>query len=131
MSRPDAFDRQFRRTAQGMRRRPGPQTWERIEQRLDARRGGGARIFGIRPWLIAAVLLLFAGYAALTVLPTPPTGNALVQRAQQVEDLAPATAPTSRRIPDYAPLQDGRPDGYLISRTERSGRVVAAPKYRL
>ena len=131
MSTPDTFDRQFRRTARSLRRRPGPQTWDRIEHRLDGRGGRSPRIFGLRPWMIAAVLLLFAGYAALSALPRTTADDVLAQRAQQVEDLD--TSPTTRasRIDPYTPLQDGRRDGYLISPGESTARLVAAPKYRL
>ena len=130
MSSPDTFDRQFRRTARGMRRRPGPQTWDRIEQRLDQRGRGGPRIFGLRPWMIAAVLLLFAGYAALSALPTS-VDDVLAQRAQSIEDLDTSPTASGSRIDNYAPLQDGRRDGYLVSRSESTARLAVAPKYRL
>ena len=129
MSSPDTFDRQFRRTARGLRRRPNPNNWDRIEQRLDHRRG---RIFGIRPWMIAAVLLLVAGYAALTAIPGSPDASPLAQRAQTMEDLpVEATPNPTSRIAPYRPLQDGRSDGYLISHSESSARLTVAPKYRL
>ena len=133
MSSPDTFDRQFRRTARGLRRRPNPKNWDRIEQRLD-RRGGSSstRIFGLRPWMIAAVLLLVAGYAALTALPGHPDSDVLAQRAQSMEELRLDTAtPATIRIAPYAPLQDGRADGTLVSRNEPAGRLTVSPKYRL
>ncbi|WP_420459866.1 hypothetical protein [Neolewinella sp.] len=132
MSSPDTFDRQFRRTARSLRRRPNPKNWDRIEQRLDRRGGGSTRILGLRPWMIAAVLLLVAGYAALTALPTTPNCDVLAQRAQSMEDLRfDGATPTTIRIAPYAPLQDGRADGTLVSRNEPSGRLTVAPKYRL
>ncbi|WP_116127378.1 hypothetical protein [Lewinella sp. IMCC34183] len=125
----DSFDRQFRRTALGLRRRPAPRTWDRIEARLD-RRTRGPRWLGVRPWVIAAVIVLVAGVAALTHLALPSGETALAQRAESVEEL---TAPGARqqRIPDYAPVEEGRPDGQLLSRSEPRGRLAVAPKYRL
>ena len=132
MSSPDTFDRQFRRTARGLHRRPNPKNWDRIEQRLDRRGGGSVRIFGLRPWMIAAVLLLVAGYAALTALPATDGEEVLAQRAQSVEELPlEATTPASVRIAPYAPLRDGRADGSLVSRSEPTARLTVSPKYRL
>ena len=132
MSSPDTFDRKFRRTARAMRRRPAPGGWDRIETRLD-RRTRGPRLFGIRPWLIAAIVLLFAGAVALTSLPTTPASvNPLAQRAESVEELSTETAlPSGIRVPDYSPMVDGRDDGYLVSPSERRTRLAVAPKYRL
>ena len=129
MSKPDLFDRQFRRTARDMRRRPGPRTWDRIEQRLD-KRGGSARRIGIRPWMIAAVVLIVAGLAALTQFPLQQPYDPLAQRAESVEELdsKPAVLP---RIPDYRPLSEGRADGHLQSHSESRSRLTAAPKYRM
>ncbi len=127
MSSPDTFDRQFRRTARGLRRRPDPKNWDRIEQRLD-RRGRG-RVFGLRPWMIAAVLLLVAGYAALTALPATPDSDVLAQRAQSMEELPlDAATPATIRIAPYAPLDDGRADGTLVSRNEPTARLTVAPE---
>ncbi|CAH1002217.1 hypothetical protein LEM8419_03134 [Neolewinella maritima] len=131
MSSPDTFDRQFRRTARGLRRRPNPANWDRIEQRLDGRARRG-RMLGIRPWMIAAVVLLVAGYAVLLALPEPKVPDPLAQRAQSVEDpLLGSTALPTNRIAPYRPLQDGRTDGYLISHSESAARLTVAAKYRL
>lgn len=132
MSSPDTFDRKFRRTARAMRRRPAPNGWDRIESRLD-RRTRGTRLFGLRPWLIAAIVLIFAGAVALTSLPTTPASvNPLAQRAESVEELdAESILPSRFRVPDYSPMVDGRDDGYLVSPSERQTHLTVAPKYRL
>lgn len=133
MSNPNTFDRQFRRTARGMRRRPTPGGWERVEARLDGRGGAhGPRLFGLRPWMIAAIILLFAGAAALTSLPSRSPNNPLAQRAQSIEDLdVEFRSPSANRIYDYVPLSEGRRDGYLLAPTESHTRLAVSPKYRL
>lgn len=134
MSSSDTFDRQFRRTARAMRRRPAPGGWDRIEARLDRRnRPGTVRsFFGLRPWMIAAIVLLFAGAVALSSLPSGSATNLLAQRAQSVEELnTELTTPVHSRIPDYSPLREGRTDGYLLSPTEARARLAVSPKYRL
>ena len=129
MSTPDSFDRQFRRTARGMRRRPATQTWDRIEHRLD-RRGRPARFFGIRPWMIAAVVLLVAGFATLSNYARHGGYDPLAQRAETLEELG-VESTNFNRIPDYTPLSEGRPDGQVVSRTEPRSRLAPAPKHRL
>ena len=128
MSNPDTFDRQFRRTARGMRRRPAAQTWDRIEHRLD-RRSRTPRFFGIRPWMIAAVVLLVAGFATLSGYANHRSYNPLAQRAETLEELGVESA-NFNRIPDYTPLSEGRTDGQLVSRAEPRSRLAPAPKYR-
>lgn len=122
------FDRQFRRTALAMRSRPAPRSWDRIEHRLD-RRGKAARFFGIRPWLIAAVLLLIAGVAALTSLPERAKGP-LAQRAEFMEELDSPLTPVPDRIPDYTSKPHNPPEDQLVPPGQR-GRLMASPKYRL
>lgn len=122
------FDRQFRRTALGMRRRPAPRSWDRIENRLD-RRSQGPRIFGIRPWLIAAVLLLIAGVAVLTSLPDRFTGP-LAQRAEFMEELDSPVTQTFDRIPDLNPRTEPTPHDHAVQPGE-SGQLMVSPKYRL
>ncbi|WP_116108305.1 hypothetical protein [Lewinella sp. IMCC34191] len=129
MSTPDSFDRQFRRTARGMRRRPSPGTWDRIEQRLD-HRTPSARFLGIRPWMIAAVVLIVAGLAVLGHIGQRPAYDPLAQRAESIEELSTSSG-TLNRIPDYSPIEEGRADGELRSRSESRGRLTPAPKYRL
>ncbi len=129
MSTPDPFDRQFRRTARDMRRRPSPRSWDRIEARLDGRRPG-SRILGLRPWIIAAAILLVAGFAALSQLSLHSSATILAQRAESVEELNSDSRPVTR-IPDYAPVQEGRTDGALLSRSESRSRLAVSPKYRL
>ncbi len=130
MSRLEPFDRQFRNTARGMRRRPPTDAWDRIEGRLD-RRTRGRRWLGVRPWMIAAVLLLVAGFAVVLSLPQQGPGNPLAQRAQSMEELEPGSVRPTSRLPTYPPVAEGRPDGYLISRSEPQARLAVAPKYRL
>ena len=131
MSTNDSFDRQFRRTARSLRRQPAPRTWDRIEQRLDRRGRPGARFFGLRPWLIAAAVLLLAGVAVFVQLPAhTASGPSLAQRAESVEEL-PAVEITLPRIPDYQPVAEGSADRQVIGRGEPVARLVAAPKYRL
>ncbi|MGB3798617.1 MAG: anti-sigma factor [Lewinella sp.] len=129
MSTPDSFDRQFRRTARGMRRRPSPRTWDRIENRLD-RRTPSARFLGIRPWMIAAVVLIVAGFAVLSQINQRPAFDPLAQRAESVEELT-RSSETMNRIPDYSPIKEGRVGGELRSRSEPRGRLTPSPKYRL
>lgn len=130
MSNLDSFDRQFRRTARDMRRRPAARQWDRIEQRLNHRSAGNHFLLGgIRPWMVAAVLLLAAGFAAVVHLSVPATATVLAQRPESVEELPATTAPL-QRIPEYSPLGEGRLDGEVVSRSEPRGRLTAAPKYR-
>ncbi|MCP9237202.1 hypothetical protein [Lewinella sp. JB7] len=130
MSSHDSFERQFRRTARNMRRRPSPANWDRIEARLDGR-GAGPRLLGVRPWMIAAILLLFAGYAAVNMLNPEPAGDPLAQRAQTVEELDAEVIVRGTRLPDYQPLTEGRANASLVSPTEQRSRLMVAPKYRL
>jgi hypothetical protein len=131
MSTSDNFDRQFRRTALGMRRRPAPRSWDRIEHRLDRRDRSRGFLTGFRPWMIAAVLILVAGLGVIAGFPPEP--DPLAQRAERMEELSdPVITPgTQPRIPDYRPVEDGRRDGYLMSPSEGTSRLTVAPKYRL
>ncbi|MBB4077438.1 hypothetical protein GGR28_000039 [Lewinella aquimaris] len=130
MSSQDSFERKFRHTARGMRRRPAPRNWDRIESHLD-RRDRGSAYFGIRPWMIAAIVLILAGYAVVANLPSQSGPDPLAQRAQSVEELDVLTVPPVSRIPDYQPLSDDRADGFLVSRSETRSRLAVSPKYRL
>ena len=91
----DPFEQDFRQRANGLKIAPNPQTWERLERRLDRRgRAPGLRIFGVRPWLLAAMVLLTAGaFVLMLSLPTN-VGSPLAQRAQSVEDLDAAFQPS-------------------------------------
>ncbi len=129
MANPDNFDRQFRRTARSMRRRPSARTWDRIENQLDGRRQS-ARFLGIRPWLIAAVVLIVAGFAAVVNISDRHAYDPLAQRAESMEELDSDNGHINR-IPNYLPISEGRPDGQLLSPTESRSRLIAAPKYRL
>ena len=89
----DPFEQDFRQRANGLKMTPNPKTWDRLERRLDRRgRTSGLRIFGVRPWLLAAMVLLTAGaFVLMTSLPT--ASSPLAQRAQSVEDLDAAFQP--------------------------------------
>ncbi len=130
MPTPTPFDRQFRTTARGMRRRPPTEGWERVERRLDGR-ARGPRLLGARPWMIAAVLLLVTGFAILLSLPRGGATDPLAQRAESVEELDASTSSPATRLNSYPSVGEGRPDGYLVSPSEPQSRLVVAPKYRL
>ncbi len=130
MPTPTPFDRQFRTTAQGMRRRPPTDGWDRVERRLDGRTRG-PRLLGSRPWMIAAVLLLVAGFAVLLSLPRGGATDPLAQRAESMEELDASTTIPATRLNVYPSVGEGRPDGYLISPSEPQSRLTVAPKYRL
>lgn len=83
----DPFEKEFRSRAQGLRRTPSNQGWNRIEQRLDRRRRGGASIFGIRPWMIAALVLLVAGTTIISKI-GEDRNNPLAKRAEFMEELS-------------------------------------------
>ena len=89
----DPFENELRGRAGAMRRTPSPQAWNRIERKLDRRgRRNGALVFGLRPWMIAAMLLLVAGLVAITTLDRPDA-SPLAQRSESIEDLDAAFAP--------------------------------------
>ena len=83
----DPFEKEFRSRAQGLRRTPSTQGWNRIEQRLDRRRRGGASILGIRPWMIAALVLLVAGATIISRI-EEDRNNPLAKRAEFMEELS-------------------------------------------
>ena len=89
----DPFEQDFRQRANGLKLTPNPKTWDRLERRLDRRsRNSGMRIFGVRPWLLAAMVLLTAGaFVLMTAIPT--TSSPLAQRAESVEDIDAAFQP--------------------------------------
>lgn len=83
----DPFEKEFRSRAQGLRRTPSTQGWNRIEQRLDRRRRGGASVFGIRPWMIAALVLIVAGVSIISNIGAD-RNNPLAKRAEFMEELS-------------------------------------------
>ena len=139
---PDRFDREFRRRASGLRRAPAAREWNRIEARLERRdRRRGLASPRVRPWLIAALLLLVAGVAILTDLGHSATdADALARRAESVEELdlpgpAPAAPPPAapRLRADYTPIAEGQPGRRSLTSPRlraRPGRLTVAPKYR-
>lgn len=94
----DPFEKEFRRQAEGLRRRPSTQSWSRIERRLDRRQGGGGTIMGIRPWMIAALLLMVAGVSIIAKL-SDDRNNPLAQRAQIIEELSTPYTPVEFFVP--------------------------------
>ncbi|MFT6001209.1 MAG: hypothetical protein ACI81P_003678 [Neolewinella sp.] len=83
----DPFEKEFRSRAQGLRRTPSNQGWNRIEQRLDRRRRGGVSIFGLRPWMIAALVLIVAGVSIISNI-GEDRNNPLAKRAAFMEELS-------------------------------------------
>ena len=101
----DPFEREFRRQAAGLRRTPSPRAWNRVERRLD-RRSSGGKILGIRPWMIAALILLVAGTFILTEVAVQKD-NLLAQRSQSIEELSVPYTPEEPFVPgDYQPTAE-------------------------
>ncbi|MBC6994023.1 hypothetical protein QWY85_08495 [Neolewinella lacunae] len=125
----DPFESEFRRRATGLRRTPSAQAWNRLEHRLDQR--GGLRIFGIRPWMVAALLLLVAGASIVTSVATD-RNNPLAQRSQFIEELNTPYVPEESFNPaDYRnELPDGQVDSPSATPLEYRDIVVSA-KYRI
>lgn len=124
----DPFEKEFSNRARGLRRTPSPDSWNRIERRMDRRRGGAA-IFGIRPWMIAALVLLVAGVSIISKV-TEDRNNPLAKRAAFMEELS----------TPYTPDQAVEPveDIYSTPQNEESTvpdadfrDVEVAPKYRV
>ena len=120
----DPFEREFRRQAAGLRRTPSPRSWSRVERRLDRRQRGG-HILTLRPWMIAAVLLLVAGFFTLSEL-AAGNDNVLAQRSESVYELS---AP-------YMPLEDFAPGDFTgePQKAERNAEfrdVMVAKEYRI
>lgn len=124
MSTLDPFDRKFGNRARQLRRAPNAQAWDRLEARLDQRRRR-TRLFGVRPWLVAAMLLLVAGVAALSDLGRQPS-NPLAKRAEFIEELHAPYVPAEPFQPrDYDPATETSPV------TDADFRdVMVAEKYR-
>ncbi len=125
----DPFEKEFGRRARGLRRTPSADSWNRIERRMDGRRRGGASIFGIRPWMIAALVLIVAGVTIISKV-TEDRNNPLAKRAEFMEELS----------TPYTPEQTFEPEEYtpgrsLDSETETQDPdfrdVEVAPKYRV
>ncbi|NJC24654.1 hypothetical protein [Neolewinella antarctica] len=90
----DPFDNEFRQRANSIRRTPSPRAWNQLEHRLDRKgRTATQRFIGLRPWMIAALLLLIAGTVGISLLTNRPV-SPLAQRSQSVEDLNSAFSPS-------------------------------------
>ncbi|MEO0734776.1 MAG: hypothetical protein AAFZ52_18210 [Bacteroidota bacterium] len=124
----DPFEKEFRRQAQGLRRSPSSRAWNRLERRLDGRHGG-ARIFGIRPWMIAALFLIAAGVSVFANL-AERQESVLAQRAQFIEELSAPYTP----VEDFSPVihENGVPglETEPTSLPHDFRDVVVAEKYR-
>jgi len=118
----DPFEKEFRNRAQGLRRTPSTQGWNRIEQRLDRRRSGGASVFGIRPWMIAALVLLVAGASIISKI-GEDRNNPLAKRAEFMEELS----------TPYVPEQTFEPKEYfngIPAEVLEAGAVERDPDFR-
>jgi len=93
----DPFDREFGNRARGLRRTPSTQSWNRLEERLDRRRRG-TRILGIRPWMIAAMVLIVAGATILANM-SRDRNNPLAKRAEFMEELHAPYTPAEQFVP--------------------------------
>lgn len=124
----DPFEKEFRQRANNLRRTPSPRTWNRLERRLDRGHGGGGRIFGIRPWMIAALILLAAGVSVIASFADNQV-SPLAQRAQIIEELSAPYTPSEEFVP--VEYQNGVPDkGEKVERPTDFRDVVVAEKYR-
>lgn len=93
----DPFEREFRRQATNLRRTPSGRSWNRIERRLDRRNRSGS-ILGIRPWMIAALLLLVAGVFTITGTADRQI-DVLAQRSEAIQELHTPYVPAERFEP--------------------------------
>ncbi|MTB51441.1 hypothetical protein [Lewinella sp. W8] len=126
----DPFDQAFRRRANSLRRTPSPRAWNRVENRLDRRRGG-TTILGIRPWMIAALLLIVAGVTVVSEMNTR-ANNPLAKRAESVEELSSPYTPdeTFTPVEYYKAIPDGKAGRILIVRGSEYRDLTVAPQYR-
>lgn len=127
----DPFEKEFRNRANGLRRTPSAQSWNRLEQRLDRRRGG-ASIFGIRPWMIAALVLLVAGATIISKF-GEDRNNPLAKRAEFMEELSSPYVP--EQVFEPKEYFNGIPEDVLkkdaVERDPDFRDVPVAPKYRV
>lgn len=129
----DPFESDFRQRANSIRRTPSPTAWNRLEHRLDRQgRTGGRRLFGIRPWMIAALFLVIAGTVGLSLL-SDRNESPLAQRSESIEDLDAAFNPAENFDADAfrARLRDtqhGTSDGAHAPAEFRD--VTVSAKYR-
>lgn len=126
----DPFDQAFRQRATSLRRSPSPRAWNRLENRLE-HRGSSAAIFGIRPWMIAALLLIVAGVTVVAEM-NMRNDNPLAKRAESVEELSVPYAPGESFTPVeyYEAVPDGEAGRILIVRGSNYRDLTVAPRYR-
>ena len=126
----DPFDKEFRRRAHGMRRTPSSQAWNRVERNLDRRdRSGGASIYGLRPWMIAALLVLAVGLISFSAL-SQRSSSPLAQRAQSVEELDEAFAPADNFDAESYRALLRQSDDFTSDRAPEFRDLTVAEKYR-
>jgi|GEM_PF-1765798 len=115
----DPFDNEFGNRARGLRRTPSAQSWNRLEQRLDRRRRRrGTRILGIRPWMIAALILIVAGVSIIANTATD-RNNPLARQAEFIEELS----------TPYTPEEVFEPKEY-VREHNNAGKVNQDPDFR-
>lgn len=123
----DPFENEFGKRARSLRRTPSTQSWNQLEQRLDRRRRG-TRILGIRPWMIAALVLIVAG---VTIIANAGNNhdNPLARQAEFVEELsAPYTPEEVFEPKEYI---EGHTDGEVVKQDPDFRDVMVAEKYRM
>lgn len=121
----DPFEREFRRQAAGLRRTPSPRSWNRIERRLDRRQSGGS-ILGIRPWMLAALVLLVAGIFTITSSADNQI-NVLAQRAESIQELSAPYQPAE----DFVLKEYNGQSADEVEHTKEFRDVKVAKKYRV
>ncbi len=124
----DPFEKEFGNRARGLRRTPSSDSWNRLERRMDGRRRGGATIFGLRPWMIAALVLLVAGVSIISKV-SADRNNPLAKRAEFMEELSAPYTPDKAFVPeDYRPASGTEE---TIERDPDFRDVEVAKKYRV
>lgn len=123
----DPFEQEFGARARSLRRTPSARSWGALERRLDNRRRG-TRILGIRPWMVAALVLLAAGVSVISKV-NEQRHNPLAKRAAFIEELHAPYVPTEAERPTgwyegHAPASDSERDPELRE-------VPVAEKYRV
>jgi hypothetical protein len=123
----DPSEKEFGRRARGLRRTPATRSWDQLEARLDRRRRG-TRILGIRPWMLAAIVLIVAGVSVISNI-GQQRNNPLAKRAEFIEDLSSPYVPSEifqpqEFLPGHAPagVEEQDPD---------FRDVTVAEKYRV
>lgn len=123
----DPFEKEFGTRARGLRRTPSAQSWNQLEQRLDRRRRG-TRILGIRPWMIAALVLIVAGVSIIAQTGND-RNNPLARQAEFIEELS--TPYTPEEVFEPKEYIEGHADGEEVKQDPDFRDVMVAEKYRM